>query len=181
MVFMKKRPLLKHPSDADAALVPLANGRGFAVIDASSASFVGRFNWRREDRNGLSYATTSERVNGKFTALSLHALITRELGFEKKRQVDHINRDGLDNRAANLRPATAQENARNRKIRKDSRIGLKGVRFDPACGVNPYGARIKTGGRRIGLGRFKTAKEAHVAYAEAARREFGEFAHMGNI
>ncbi|GAH20073.1 unnamed protein product, partial [marine sediment metagenome] len=44
-------------------------------------------------------------------------------------QIDHINRDGLDNRKCNLRPCTNSQNQKNSKLRKDNKSGLRGVRW----------------------------------------------------
>jgi len=91
--------------------------------------------------------------------------------------VDHIDRDGLNNRRINLRRCTQAENSRNRKGSSLSRHGLKGVRlrtWDPA--IAPYYAEIVYDGKRHHLGSYMTAEDAHRAYVEAAKRLHGEFA-----
>lgn len=85
--------------------------------------------------------------------------------------VDHINHDGSDNRFANLRPATMQQQSANRRgVRAAS--GFKGV----TKVRGRYQAAIKVGGRSKYLGLFATPEEAHAAWAAAARRFFGAFA-----
>ncbi|MBV8278501.1 MAG: HNH endonuclease [Verrucomicrobia bacterium] len=89
-------------------------------------------------------------------------------------QVDHVNGDGLDNRRANLRLASATQNAHNRKIRRDNTSGFKGVRFDQSS--QRWDARITFQGKRYYLGLFVTAELAARTYDQAARRLFGDFA-----
>ncbi|RIB01975.1 hypothetical protein C2G38_2050442 [Gigaspora rosea] len=44
--------------------------------------------------------------------------------------IDHINRNGLDNRECNLRKTTPRENNLNRWKRKDNTSGYNGISFD---------------------------------------------------
>ncbi len=89
-------------------------------------------------------------------------------------EIDHINGVKSDNRIKNLRLASTLENCRNRGVRSDNKIGLKGVSFHPATGK--YRAKISFGGKERSLGLHNTPEQAHAAYLFAARNEFGEFA-----
>ena len=84
--------------------------------------------------------------------------------------LDHIDRDGTNNRLENLRIATQSQNNANSTARAAS--GFKGVY---AVGRR-WRARIKVAGQNRSLGTFATAEAAGNAYAEAAREAFGEFA-----
>jgi hypothetical protein len=88
--------------------------------------------------------------------------------------LDHANHDQLDNRLANLRPATMRENRGNSKVRSDNLTGLKGV--SRQRGTSRLVARITKNGKQLYLGSFATAEEAHAAYCKAAEEIFGEFA-----
>lgn len=89
--------------------------------------------------------------------------------------LDHINGIRSDNRIDNLRPATPRQNQQNKRVANG--CGLKGIyRNNPAYPNGTFQARIQVDGRYIYLGSYPTAEEAHAAYAEAAKRHFGEFA-----
>jgi hypothetical protein len=59
------------------------------------------------------------------------------------------------------------------KLRKDNKIGLKGMSIRPN---GRYQARIRVDKKIIWLGTFDTPEEAHSAYVQAAKQHFGEFA-----
>lgn len=95
-------------------------------------------------------------------------------------QIDHINRDGLDNRRENLRIVTNAENQINKATNNSS--GYRGVwlckdKFRSKC----WSASITISGKRIKLGRYSTAKEAAIAYNEAATKYFGNIAILNDI
>jgi len=89
-------------------------------------------------------------------------------------EVDHINCNKFDNRWDNLRVASRTQNANNIGLRKNNKSGYKGVSYDKATGR--YIALIRSGGKKINLGRFDTAEEAHAAYCKAAKELHGDFA-----
>lgn len=89
-------------------------------------------------------------------------------------EVDHRNRNKLDNQRNNLRVASTAENQHNRAPRAGRNVPYKGVRFDADRGK--YRARITVNKREIHLGRYDTPEEAARVYDDAARQHFGEFA-----
>ena len=88
------------------------------------------------------------------------------------KEVDHINGDTADNRISNLRAATHQQNIANGKHRVNNTSGRKGV--IPTNGR--WRARIMVNSKTIHLGMFDSVDDAHLAYMNAARVHFGEFA-----
>lgn len=93
-------------------------------------------------------------------------------------QVDHINRNPLDNRIENLRFCSSVENNRNRA----SSTGLskyKGVTFDKRR--KKWYAQTKLSGKRVHLGTFENERDAAIAYNVYAQRNFGEFALLNEV
>lgn len=87
-------------------------------------------------------------------------------------QVDHVNGDPSDNRWSNLRPATARQNAQNRRP-KDANFGYKGVQQTKS---GRWVASIVVNGKIQKIpGTFESAYAAHQAYRAAATRMFGQF------
>lgn len=87
--------------------------------------------------------------------------------------IDHINGDGFDNRIANLRDVTRQENALNSGTRKTNHSGFRGVSLYKPNGK--WRARINLNGKEKSLGYFKTKELAVKAYEVAAKEVYGEF------
>lgn len=87
--------------------------------------------------------------------------------------IDHINGNSLDDRWANLRPATITENAWNHHHRAKKSGLPMGVKL---LASGTYLARISVNNRQLALGVFKTPQAAHAAYLEAREAHFGQFA-----
>ncbi len=88
------------------------------------------------------------------------------------KQIDHHNRDSLDDRWANLRLATHSQNQANRSIRRDNRSGSPGVfqvgsRWRALISINSHNQHI---------GYFDSRAKAYAAYLAAASEAYGEFA-----
>lgn len=79
--------------------------------------------------------------------------------------LDHINGDRSDNRIANLRSANHTENAQNQGMRSDNTSGFKGVSWHKQR--HRWVAAITKDYKKISLGLYDTADEAHEAYIAA--------------
>lgn len=84
--------------------------------------------------------------------------------------IDHKDRDKTNNRWANLRGVTMQENSFNQGARTTNRLGVKGV----STVGSRYMAQIMVNGKNIYLGCHDT-----VALAEAAYRAAATIYHKG--
>lgn len=151
--------------------IPLGGGQ-FALIDAADLPLVSGYRWR-------SMATPTGRyyaiVNVGKRTIYMHRLIAAT---PDGMVTDHANNDGLDNRRANLRPATWTQNIVNvEKVRvrsgRPATSRYKGVSWDKE--KQKWHARIRNG-RTIFLGRYESEIDAARAYDVAALAAYGEFA-----
>ena len=119
------------------------------------------------------YVTTLDRTTGK--RILLHRLVMHP---ENDEVVDHINRDKLDNRKANLRVCTSSDNAKNRGTRKNNVSGVTGVIWNKQA--SKWEARINMSGKRIHLGAFTDINEAIRVRIHSELEMFGEYAPTYN-
>ena len=119
------------------------------------------------------YVVSTDRTTGK--KVQLHRLIMHP---EKDEDIDHINRNKLDNRKANLRVCTSSDNAKNRGTRKNSVSGVTGVTWNKQA--SKWEARINMSGKRIHLGLFTDINEAIRVRIRSELEMFGEYAPTYN-
>jgi hypothetical protein len=91
-----------------------------------------------------------------------------------KGQIDHENRDRLDNRRANLRVCTTQQNNRNISMRKDNTSGYKGVFLDKTTGH--WRPIVYVDGKPKTFGQYEKKHHAVLAYDMWATFFHGEYA-----
>lgn len=111
--------------------------------------------------NGTIYAVG--RVDGRLVRLH------RWLMGEPDGQVDHRDRDSLNNQKGNLRVATNQQNSANKSPTPGK---FKGVQERNGR----YRTTIMFNYKSMSLGTYATAEEAARAYDTKAKELFGEFA-----
>lgn len=139
------------------------------MIDAGDSHVLVKCDWH------LSYYGMVEgTVIGR--KVKLHRLI---MNAPDHLEVDHINGNRLDNRKTNLRLCTREQNQRNVGINSTNTSGYKGVSWCKPR--NGWRVRIKIHGKEIQLGLFSDKIKAAIVYNEAAKKYFGEFAHLNVI
>lgn len=112
-------------------------------------------------------------VDGKQKSIPAHRIIwTIVMGeIPSGMLIDHIDGNPWNNKINNLRLATYEENARNRKRPFTNKCGLKGA---SRIGSR-YVAQIDLNGTTKRIGTYDTPEQAHEAYKEVAAKEYGEF------
>jgi hypothetical protein len=154
--------------------VRIGLNRGFvAIIDKEDIELVSQFNWNAVLVRNVLYAYTAASAR---KPLAMHRLILRPA---RGVIVDHANGNGLDNRRCNLRIANHSQNAANKRKPQVGRATstYKGVHWESAGSrKRRWRAMIRVNGRRIHLGSFATEVEAAIAYDNAAKEHFGEYA-----
>ena len=150
--------------------------RGYvAIVDDEDHEALSRWSWTYVPSSsaiGSGYAARWVRTpDGSKRALYLHRHL---LNASPDQVVDHINGNGLDNRRANLRLATQAQNRANERNVRGGTSPYRGVRWDVSR--QRWHASIKSCGRTCWLGTFLDPVAAALAYDQAARARFGEFA-----
>ena len=165
--------------EGDVAYVPLTKGYE-AVIDASDAPLAAGTPWtsleiRRKDGSlrAVYARRTIYQPDRPPQTEYLHRVISGADGHEF---VDHRDRDGLNCRRANLRPATNAENVQNCARPAHNTSGVKGVSWDRA--LEKWQARIQVRGEKRYLGHFRCITAAALAYAKASRALHGDFGRV---
>ncbi len=151
--------------------------RGFeAMVDDEDFEYLNQWKWHIAKNN--KYAARREYFKGgkgKSKIVYMHRQIMNP---DVNKEVDHINGDGLDNRKSNLRSITSIQNHYNHKILSNNKSGYNGV---SKTRNSTWHTCISVNNKTIHVGTYKTPEEAALAYNEAARIYYGEFARLNNI
>ena len=79
--------------------------------------------------------------------------------------IDHIDRNKLNNRIENLREISHKENCQNIGAYKNNRHGVKGIYFNKQ--MNKWQSHIMSDGKRIHLGCYEVKEDAIEARKQA--------------
>lgn len=159
------------PIGPSIAYIDLMHGV-YALIDSEDAARLSVHAWTiLTCPYGKSYARRNTSIGGK----SMSPMMHRELLeiTDRSIEVDHRNRNGLDNRKCNLRTATRSQNMANRPFLGHNKWGFKGIVRNK--GDRRFRAQIVVDGKYISLGAHDTAEEAGAAVEKYAREAHGEF------
>lgn len=148
---------------------PLSNG-GVTLIDVEDLPKLSGHTWYQH----MGYARARNPI-GKGEIHLSHIILPCPSGYE----IDHINRDKLDNRKCNLRIVTRSQNCANRSSFRTSSSQYKGVHWNRKCGL--WEAAIRQDSRITNLGFYENEIAAASAYNDYARKLWGEYAVLNDI
>lgn len=150
--------------------IPLSQGK-VALVDDEDFEKVNKYRWRFGCKD-YAVRGSGTSAKGNYRTHYMHRVI---LNAPENLQIDHKNRNKLDNRKDNLRLATNAQNQTNslRKLCfKTSRF--KGVSWSKQ--KHKWEVRLSVDGKRIYAGRYTDEHEAARVYSALARHHYKEFA-----
>ena len=151
--------------------ITLTNGYK-AIVDTDDYDGLNKYRWSYVK----GYAIRCIKIDDRWGSARMHRVINETPdGFD----TDHINHNKLDNRKANLRTATRQQNLMNQLPRKNGTSEYKGVYWHKRD--RKWVARIMIAGKQKSLGYFTNEKDAAGVYDKAARELFGEYSVLNSV
>ncbi len=143
--------------------IPLTQGR-VTLVEDSDYDYLSRFSWHyspsiQRGKEYPGYACTNMEFHGKRRPITMHQLLLPKCPNMLR---DHINRDKLDNRRANLRYVTKSTNNRNAH-RRDNSTGFPGIYSRAFDGKVTWMAHARLNGQKYHLGSFDSLDAAVTA------------------
>ena len=148
----------------------------YAIVDPEDYARLSKYKWYAAKSRKTFYARRGRWCKTRKRKLLefMHNLV---IDVPAGHVADHINHNGLDNRKANLRPATSAENTRNCSIQRENTSSkYRGVWYNKQ--IKKWRAKIVFNNKRYHIGYFENEVDAGKAYDEAARKYHGEFAAL---
>ena len=153
--------------------IKLTQGK-VAFVDDEDYDFLTQWKWYYHNGYAKRHGPRPKRP-----MIYMHRVILERMGFTDFEECDHMNRDGIDNRKRNLRPATRQQNVCNRGRLRNNTSGYVGVAWHKDA--EKWHARIMINGECLSLGLYENKEDAARAYNKAARKYHGEFAVLNEV
>lgn len=173
MAGISKKPriyLNPLPQIEGASWIDLSQGH-YSLVDTEVALIAPKFYLRRYKNNDILYGICNIKVDDKWVKQYLHRFVFEYYKLGAPEEIDHINRNGLDNRRNNLRPATSIQNKGNTDLRSTNKSGYKGVYWVEE--KEKYCAAIYIDGKTKFLGYFDNPINAGRVFDRAAIAKWG--------
>ncbi len=157
-------------------IVQLTKGYS-AIVDDVDYPSVSQFKWYAHPSGKNFYAVRNKQISPskRVTEIMSRFLLGVEHG--KKIDVDHINRNTLDNRRSNLRLASRSQNICNtpKKRYKNSLVPFSKFKGVYRNSNNRFRASIVADGKRQHIGTFDNERDAALCYNLKSYELHGEF------
>jgi hypothetical protein len=163
-----------------------------ALVDDEDYDYLSQHKWRAHVCKRTVYAVrlvTEGAIPGKTrkgklaekpkrNAVLMHRSVMDDPS--KDLQIDHIDHNGLNNQKSNLRLCSRAGNMQNtRKAINKKTSPYKGVTWNKQ--KSKFTAQIRINGKMQYLGPYLNDTDAALAYNEAAKKHYGEFASLNQI
>lgn len=152
----------------------LKNGK-IVLIDESDHELIRNYQWYYWRNKTCEYVKTKGLHEGEIKWFYMHQLIMGTIG--TKYEIDHKDRNGLNNMRSNLSIATRSDNTKNRRKHR-------GASQYNGVSQHLYGrwlARININGKQKHLGLFSNEVDAAKAYNEAAIGTGNTFYQLNDV
>ena len=152
--------------------IKLTRGQ-YAIVDVEDFEQLNQYKWQC---SCYGYATRSVTEANDLGSRQVDVYMHKVLCPTPEGMVtDHVNRNKLDNRKANLRPATRKQNNWNRSPKTDNRkTRYHGISWKKD--VKKWRVRLAINGKSQSFGSYSDEIEAARAYDRVAKQHRGPFA-----
>lgn len=160
--------------------IKLSNCGRYTLVDDEDFEYLKSNKWMM-NKGGYAIRTQTISSNGikKFHTLLIHQIV---LGKKEGFITDHINRNRLDNRKANLRFATYKENRANQnKCIPYKKKNSTSEYFGVSKRYNKWITCLFYNGKYVYVGTFLKEKDAALAYNKKALELFGRKTLLNKI
>lgn len=152
-------------------LSPSKYGQFYAIVDDEDFDELSKYTWHIHNNYGRGFYVQRCFNDPENWRKVKNATMHRQLLNFPKNPIDHLNKNGLDNRKVNLRICTSGLNRVNSKLNKNNSSGHKNIYWCKE--VQKWRAVIT--GKHIHLGYFSNLTDAIIIVKEKSKELYGEF------
>lgn len=145
-------------------------------VDDCDYAWLSKWKWHAKKGHLTHYACRNSALGEypKRITISMHKEIMARMRPHSVTEVDHRDRDGLNNCRSNLRQADDVGQGRNQRKKRNNKSGFIGVFYNRS--KHSFEASARHFGKRKSLGHFKCPIAAAKARDDFVSQHYGEFA-----
>lgn len=154
----------------------LSNSEKTVWVDDEDYDWIRQLcSWHLDSKSRYSLGWI-KNTQGKLYYVAMHRVIYKKhFGLEPKQQIDHIDRNGLNNQKSNLRLCNHSQNRGNCEKSKTKHFSSQ---YKGVCWLKreqKWSAHIKINQKHLSLGHWETERQAAIAYDLISAKHYGEF------